>query len=595
MAQISDEIISEVRDRAKIQEIVAEYVILKRSGSNATGLCPFHGEKSPSFNVNPGRGIFHCFGCGVGGDVFAFVMKIEGLEFPEAVRFLAKRVGVVIAERPASPGEKRRTDERERFFRINELAVGFYRRFLLEEREAAAAREYLQHRGVDAGVAESYRLGFAPDRWDALTRFLERQGVAPDQAEKLGLLRRRDGGGYYDTFRNRLLFVIYDPQGRPLGFGGRVLDDTLPKYINSPESPVYRKSEVLFGLHLAKPAMRESGRALIVEGYFDHLALYQAGVKNVVAACGTALTEQHLKLLCRYAGRIDTLFDADGAGRKATLRTVELSLTEQVTATVVALPQGEDPDSFIRKEGKEAFAALVARARPAFDFLAREILRKENVGTADGKARVANELIPWLKKVADPIERERYLQEVARSLDIDPQHLRSGVGREPVRAERFAPRERGVATGGDPEEMLLALMGKFPTVAPLVAAEGIELFFRPELAGIAGEIMRQMLDAERVDWPAVLRLITPDEERSRLGALFIGETHLNDIDVNKAVVQCRASREKALLGEAKTLRQELFRVEPESERYWEILRRLDCLRARKSLVSSSGRTQTEVL
>ena len=595
MAQLSDEIINEVRDRAKIQEIVAEYVSLKRSGANSLGLCPFHGEKTPSFNVNPGRGIFHCFGCGVGGDVFAFVMKIEGLDFLEAVRFLAKRVGVVIEERAASPGEKRRSDERERLLQINELAVAFYRRFLQEEREAGAARDYLKRRGVEAPVAEAYRLGFAPDRWDALTRYLERQGVTLDQAEKLGLLRRRESGGYYDTFRNRLLFVIADPQGRPLGFGGRVLDDALPKYINSPESPVYHKSEVLFGIHLAKPAMRESGRVLIVEGYFDHLSLYQAGVKNVVAACGTALTEQHLRLLCRYAGRIHTLFDADGAGRKATLRTVELCLAEQVPATVVELPEGEDPDSFIRKEGTVAFAALVGRSRPAFDFLTRETLKKENVGTADGKARAANELIPRLRNIRDPIERERYLQEVARSLDIDSHHLRHGVGREPVRAERFAPRERGPGAGADPEEMLLALMGKFPTVARKVAAEGVDAFFRTELAGIAGEIMRQMLDVERVDWPAVLRLVTPEEERSRLAALFIDETHLNDIDVDKAVAQCRASREKALLGEAKTLRQELFRVEPESERYWEILRRLDDLRARKSLVSSSGRTQTEVL
>ena len=229
MAQISDEIINEVRDRAKIQDIVAEYVSLRRSGANALGLCPFHGEKTPSFNVNPGRGIFHCFGCGVGGDVFAFVMKIEGLDFLEAVRFLAKRVGVVIEERPATPGEKRRVDERERLFRINELAVTFYRRFLREEREAAGARDYLDRRGVNDAVAEAYRLGYAPDRWDALTRFLERQGVALEQAEKLGLVRRRESGGYYDTFRNRLLFVIADPQGHPLGFGGRVLDDSLPQ------------------------------------------------------------------------------------------------------------------------------------------------------------------------------------------------------------------------------------------------------------------------------------------------------------------------------------------------------------------------------
>ena len=595
MAQISDEIINEVRDRAKIQEIVSEYVNLKRSGANALGLCPFHGEKTPSFNVNPGRGIFHCFGCGVGGDVFAFVMKIEGLDFLEAVRFLAKRTGVLIEERPATPGEKRRLDERERLFQINELAATFYRRFLREERDAAAARDYLARRGVDDAVAEVYRLGFAPDRWDALTSYLVRQGVTLEQAGKLGLVRQREGGGYYDVFRNRLLFVIADPQGRPLGFGGRVLDDSLPKYINSPESPVYHKSDVLFGIHVAKPAMRESGRVLIVEGYFDHLALYQAGIKNVVAACGTALTEQHLKLLSRYAGRVDTLFDADGAGRKATLRAIDLCLAENVPATVVELPQGEDPDTYIRKAGKDAFIGTVSRARPAFEFLFRDILNRENVGTADGKARAANELAPRLMKIRDPIEQERYLQEVARSLDVDPQFLRRSIGRGPFSAERFAPRERGPSAGVDPEEMLLALLGKYPSVARNVANEDIDSLFRPELTGLAGEIMRQMLETEQVDWPAVLRLITPDEERSRLAALFIDETHLDDIDVDKAVAQCRASRERALLRETKTLRQELFRVEPESDRYWEILRRLDDLRARKSVVSSSGRTQPEVL
>lgn len=590
MAQITDQIINDVKDRARIQEIVAEYVNLKRSGANFLGLCPFHGEKTPSFNVNPGRGIFHCFGCGVGGDVFAFVMKVEGLDFPEAVRFLAKRVGVIIEERPVSPGEKRRIDERERLLRINELAVVFYRRYLREERDAEPAREYLKRRGVDDGVAEAYRLGFAPERWDTLTRYLERQGVALDQAEKLGLVRRRESGGYYDTFRNRLLFVIADPQGRPVGFGGRVLDDSLPKYINSPESPVYRKSEILFGVHLAKPAMRESGRVLVVEGYFDHLALYQAGIRNVVAACGTALTEQHLKLLGRYAGQIDTLFDGDSAGRKATLRTIDLCLSEQVPASVVELPQGDDPDSFVLRNGKEAFAAIVSKAQPAFDFLARDILARENAVTADGKAKAANELILRLRKIGDPIARERHLQEAARWLDIDVQFLRNGMGREPVRAERLVDRHRSRAAGAAPEEMLLALMGKFPAAATRVAAEGIDAFFSPEHAALAAEIMQRMLAEEQVDWPEVLRLVVSDQERSRLAALFIDETHLNDIDVEKAVDQCRASREKTLLGEARTLRQELFRVEPESDRYWEILRRLDGLRARKSLVSSSGGT-----
>ncbi len=301
---IPDDKVQEVRERAAILDVIADYVSLRKAGANYLGLCPFHGEKTPSFNVNPGRAIFHCFGCGVGGNVFSFIMKMEGLSFPEAVKFLAKRVGVTIEERPPTPQEKRRLDEKEALYRITELAVRFYRRILKEDPAGEPGRRYLERRGVDEATAEAYRLGFAPDKWDALTRHLEQQKAPLEIAEKLGLVRKRESGGYYDMFRNRLLFTIADPYGKPIGFGGRVLDDTLPKYINSPESPIYHKSEILFGVDLAKQAMREQGAAIIVEGYFDHLALYQAGVRHAVATCGTALTSGHLKLLQRYAGKV---------------------------------------------------------------------------------------------------------------------------------------------------------------------------------------------------------------------------------------------------------------------------------------------------
>lgn len=269
---IPDDKINEVRERASILEIVSDYVSLRKSGANYQGICPFHGEKTGSFNVNPARGIFHCFGCGVGGNAISFIMKIEGLSFPEAVKFLAKRVGVIIEERPRTATEKRQSDERELLYRINEQAAKFYRRLLLGDPAGEAGRRYLEQRGVDSATSEAYAIGYAADKWDSLTKHLEQQRVPLDLAEKLGLIKRREGGRYYDAFRNRLLFVIADMHGRPIGFGGRVLDDSLPKYINSPESPIYHKSEVLFGLNLAKHAMREKGNGIIVEGYFDHLA-----------------------------------------------------------------------------------------------------------------------------------------------------------------------------------------------------------------------------------------------------------------------------------------------------------------------------------
>ncbi|HZV80953.1 MAG TPA: DNA primase, partial [Geobacteraceae bacterium] len=327
---IPDEKIAEVRERAGIVEVISDYISLKKSGANYLGLCPFHGEKTPSFNVNPARGIFHCFGCGVGGNVVTFVMKMEGTSFPEAVKLLAKRVGVVIEERLPTAAEKRRLDEKEQQLAIVALAAQYYSGLLLRDKAGEPGRRYLAGRGVEEEIISPYRLGYASEQWDGLARHLRQKGVSPEQIERLGLIKPKSSGGYYDLFRNRLIFTISNVHGQPIAFGGRVLDDSLPKYINSPESPLYSKSETLFGIDLARQAMREQRAAIIVEGYFDHLALYRAGIRNVVATCGTALTAGHLQVIKRYAERIYLLFDADSAGKKATFRGMELILDERL-------------------------------------------------------------------------------------------------------------------------------------------------------------------------------------------------------------------------------------------------------------------------
>jgi DNA primase len=585
MSIIPDEKVNEVRERASIVEVVADYVSLRKSGANYQGLCPFHGEKTPSFNVNPARGIFHCFGCGVGGNAITFIMKVEGLSFPDAVKFLAKRVGVTIEERPPTPQEKQRLDEREALYRINELAAVFYRRVMKEESAGEAGRQYLARRGVDEATAEAYRLGFAPDRWDALTRHLEQKKVPLGTAETLGLIRRKEGGGHYDTFRNRLLFTISDAQGRPIGFGGRVLDDSLPKYINSPESPIYRKSEVLFGVNLARQAMREEGAAIVVEGYFDHLALYQAGVRHAVATCGTALTGEHMKLLQRYAGKVYTLFDSDSAGRKATCRAMELFLDGALPAFAVELPAGEDPDSFLKKEGSGAFADRLAKARPIFEWFFRHVVRETNVGTIDGKVSVVEELAPRLKKIANPVERDLYQKEIARVLGINERALVRKIGGAAVAAGEFLPPPRGKKKSGTgTEDMLLALMGKYPEVAGKVAEYGVANLFPAEFLPVAEAIISQTREGQEVDWALILDRVGSPEERSRLASLFIDDVHLEEIDVHKAFEQCRLSRERELLKEqdAKSLNRELAQLDSDSERYWEILRTLDTLRNKKS-------------
>ncbi len=581
MSIIPEEKVAEVRERANIVDVVADYVSLRKAGANFQGLCPFHGEKTPSFNVNPARGIFHCFGCGIGGNVLTFIMKIEGLAFPEAVRFLAKRVGLEIEERPPTIAERKRQDERELLYRINDLAAQYYRHVLKDEPTGKSGREYLERRGVSHEIAENYRLGFAPDRWDGLARYLEKLKVPLPAAEQLGIIRRRDGGGYYDIFRNRLMFVIADPQGRAIGFGGRVLDDSLPKYINSPESAVYHKSEVLFGADLAKQAMRESGEAIIVEGYFDHLALYQAGIKNVVATCGTALTTGHLKLLQRYASRYAVLFDSDIAGKKATLRAMELFLGEGAAARVVELSAGDDPDSFMRKESVAAFSVRLAKARPIFEWYLRDLLERSEIGSVDGKVRAVDELLPQLQKIANPVERDLYLREVSRLLAVDVRLLQQKLGVKRS-VSHGAPTRQPAKGGIGSAEMLLALMGKYPEIARRVEEYGVSRLFPEDMMPIAETILQHIRSGREIDWGLILEQVPIPEERSRMAALFIDERHLEEIDAQKAFEECRQSYERSSLVDTKELCRELSRLDSDSPRYKEILQLLDELRNRKS-------------
>ena len=580
---IPDDKVKEVSERSPILDVVGEYVNLRRSGANYQGLCPFHGEKTPSFNVNPARNIFHCFGCGAGGNSFSFIMKMEGVSFPEAVKFLARRSGVVIEERTLSAAEQRRQDERDALYKIQELSAQYFRHVLLKEPAGEVARSYLTERGVTPETAEAYRLGYASEKWDGLVRFLEQKRVPLDLAEKLGSIRRKSsGGGFIDLFRNRLIFTISDPHGRPIAFGARVLDASLPKYINSPESPIYRKSDVLFGIDLGKQAMREQGAAIVVEGYFDHLALYQAGVRHVAATCGTAMTEGHLKLLKRYAGRVMTLFDSDAAGKKATFRAMDLMLGENLPLSVIELPPGEDPDSNLRKEGAESFASRVTGAKPVLEFFFRDLLQRIDTGTVDGKVRLIDELLPRLEKVKNEFEQALYLREISRTLGVEEQILRKRLGRKPVTAADFAAPQRQQRRRVDTEEMLLALMAKYPEVAVKIAEYGVSRLFRADLAPIAEAILECSKSGGEIDWNRVITLAGPAEEQGRLAAVLMQDEQFEGIDPVKMFDELRVNRERHALKELDKLKRELVREDPGNERYAAILRKIDLLRNIKS-------------
>lgn len=582
---IAEEKVREVAERISIVEAVSEYVQLRRSGANYLGLCPFHSEKTPSFNVNPAREIFHCFGCGAGGNVFSFIMKIEGLSFPESVKLLARRAGVEIEERQLTPAEKQAQSERQSFQRINDQAAAYYRAVLEHKPEAAIARTYLEKRTATGAIAEAYGLGFASDRRDGLVQHLKSQGIDLDAAQKLGLVRKNELG-WYDLFRNRLIFPIRDAKGTVIAFAGRVLDGSLPKYINSPESPLYHKSSVLFGLDLALPAVRTENSIIIVEGYFDHLALYRAGIRNVAATCGTALTTSHTALIKRHAAKVFTLFDSDSAGRKATIRSMELFTEQRLPAYVITLPQGDDPDSFLDKHPVEAFRACQEKARPAFEFFVRSLLAQTPPDSVDSKVRIIDEIAPRFRKLADPVERDLYEKEICRLLGITSHAFRKRLGGMPVTPRDLQGAVQSVSPAGDArQETLLALIGRYPDARGEIRNYGPENLFDGPYLELAQAMLAAMGgDEDAAALSSLMEKIETPEQKGILSRLFVSDGHLADINWREVFDSCQRGREKqALRLSHKEIAARLAVLEPDSEEYAALLQQGNVLlRTRKS-------------
>src|SRR5215470_10103095 len=351
-----------VRNSADIVQVVAEYVTLKGTGTALKALCPFHSEKTPSFSVHREKQVFHCFGCGAGGDVFEFVKRIENVSFPEALRIVAGKFGVPI---PANSGfDERKAEEKNQLLETNERAVTYFRQALSSE-QAAPARQVLHNRQIATAFVEKFQLGYAPQ--SGLLGMLR-----PKEPVATGLFVKNDRGEVYDRFRHRLMFPIWNERGKPIAFGGRALGDAQPKYLNSAESPLYTKSYVLYALHLAREAAQKAGRMVVVEGYFDCLSLHQNGIENVVASCGTSLTQQQVKLMARYVPEVVMNYDPDAAGQNAMRRSIELLLAEGLRLRILKLPGGLDPDDYVRKEGGEVYARLLANAPYFWQYLMSE-------------------------------------------------------------------------------------------------------------------------------------------------------------------------------------------------------------------------------
>jgi DNA primase len=495
-----------VKQQADIVRVIGEYVRLKKSGQSFTGLCPFHQEKTPSFNVHPVRQIYHCFGCGVGGDVFKFVMEMDKIAFPEAIRTVAEKCGIAIPRpRERSPEERKENQQRSVLVEMHREAAAFFARQLHESGEGKVASAYLEDRSLNREVTTRFGLGYAPSAGDALLRFLKTK--YPEKLlEVSGLFSREQSGRLYDRFRRRIMFPIANEAGKIIAFGGRAMGDDMPKYMNSPETPIYSKSNVLYHVDRAKEALRQNDFAVLVEGYMDAIAVARAGITNVVASCGTSLAEPQIKLLGRFTRRVIVNYDPDTAGQAATERSLTLLLEKEFDVRVLALPGHADPDKFLKDQGADAYRKLLAAAPPYLDYLIGRARLMDRT-TAAGKVAALNFLMPYVQRLPDRLLRSEWATRIASELRVDEPVLRESLRRAAAeRRSEVKPKAELLAPALKPAERQLMKM--------LIEAQG----FREKLAReIASTGLHHGLETERI-FEALISKVEERPDPATLGA-----------------------------------------------------------------------------
>ncbi|HEY1266970.1 MAG TPA: DNA primase, partial [Candidatus Binatia bacterium] len=522
---IPDETISRIRDRASIVEVVSDYLTLKKAGRNYMGLCPFHSEKTPSFTVNEEKGIFRCFGCGAGGSVFHFLMSYDHLSFPEAVERVGKRYGIEV-ERLQSPGAKRSAEEKEALYRLNERAASYFQENLYGPGEGRHALEYLRKRGVDERTARRFYVGYAPQSGPGLAGYFKKQGLSLKDAVRVGLVSDRGGERYGEKFFGRVMFPIADAGGKIVGFGGRVLGQGMPKYLNSSETPLFRKHATVYGLFQAKESIREKDRVVVVEGYLDVVALAQFGIGDAVATLGTALTPDHVRMLGRYTKNIIALFDGDGAGRKAAARSFEIFVEAGLMGRGAFLPKEHDPDSFVRAYGKDGLEKLLGEAIPLADYYFTWL--EEGYGRSlEGKSRIAQEINRVLAKVKNPFEADLLVRRAVDQLNIRETLLRAPLGQGEVRPAAKAAAAQPVESGPPrdaAERSLIGLMLRFPAMIERIEpnTEGDRLV-GPEWTDIFNAIVSEWRERGDVDGATVAAKLPPERAAAVAALTLEGE------------------------------------------------------------------------
>lgn len=537
---IQQDKIREVRDRASLVEVISDYVTLKKTGRNYLGLCPFHAEKTPSFTVNEEKGIFHCFGCHVGGSVFNFLMHHEQLSFPEAVERVANRYGIAI-ERAQTPEALRQAGARETLYRINEAAAAHYHRILFAHPEGKKALAYLRSRGVDESMVRRFMLGYAPQTGAGLVDLFGREKLSLQEALHLGLIGQRNAQRFYEKFFARVMFPIVNAGGKVIGFGARVLDEGLPKYLNSSDSPLFRKGATVYGLYQAKEGIRKADRVVVVEGYLDAIALSQYELPYSVATLGTALTSDHVRLLARYTRNIIALFDGDEAGRKAAARSFEIFVEAGIFGQAAFLPKGEDPDTFVRKRGKAAIEAVLEQAVPLADYYFSWLEERFGRSLA-GKSQTAGEISRLLLKIHNPFEVDLLVRRAADVLGI-----REDLLRRPARLSGSRPTPQAARIPAPPEptsredvaeRSLISLMLRFPSIVQAVVQE-------QEFPQWIGSKWRELVDVILTEWQQrgevdVFRVTQKlsSDKASEISALALEGENLAPAECDKIAADC---------------------------------------------------------
>lgn len=589
--RFEDRVIDEVASLNDIVEVVSGYIPLKRSGRTFKALCPFHQEKTPSFIVHPEKQIFHCFGCGTGGNVFSFLMKFENLTFPEALRNLAGKVNFPLPEPTSRSTEE--VSESVALYEIYRLAHEYYSENLKDKIKGEAARNYLAKRGFDESIWKEFSLGWATADWRGLFEFLVRRRMKEAILFRSGLvLRSREGGNPYDLFRGRLLFPIFNLQGKVIAFGGRGLGDEMPKYLNSPESAIFRKRRELYGLHLSKRFLSATEpRILIVEGYFDFLRVYGSGFKNVAATLGTSLSEDHVRVLKRFVQEAVVVYDGDQAGESAALRGLEVFLEGEMSVKVVTLPQGKDPDSLIKEELAASFQKLLDEAQDFFDFKWKILTRRFSPADSAGLLKLSSEFLETFSKVKNPILLDRYLRKLAGLLGIGEATLRAKLSemkekirlKEPTPAPSSSP--AGTVMSAFPEEgTLVALLLEEPSFWEK-GAEDLSLEnFRHPLAREALQILRENYKREpALPYRALLNRFEDESTKSFLIAHSMGELAIKEKE--KAFSDClRKIKQRQVQEKLEKLRKAITHAEASGEK----TKVTDLLEEYRSLLEQKG-------